>query len=217
MGNRAIPAETKQTILEDAKGRILEGHTLTQIAELHGISKRTLNTWLASLGEEYRAIRQALWKPAKGRVRDDVMRAAQAAYQIKHREKIAKQQIDYYSKNKADLLEYKSQYYQENKERLNKVNSDWKVANADVCGAINARRAAAKLSATPAWADKDSLLAAYKAASRMSAETGVKYHVDHIVPLRSDVVCGLHCESNLQLLTAEENMAKSNRRWPDMP
>lgn len=59
MGNRSIPAETKQAILEDAKVRILEGHTLQEIAEDHGVSKRTLNTWLIALGDEYQEIRQA--------------------------------------------------------------------------------------------------------------------------------------------------------------
>ena len=58
MGNRSIPAETKQTILEDAKERILKGDTLTEIAEDHGISKRTLNTWLMALGDEYQELRQ---------------------------------------------------------------------------------------------------------------------------------------------------------------
>jgi hypothetical protein len=42
-------------------------------------------------------------------------------------------------------------------------------------------------------------------------------HVDHIVPLQSEIVCGLHGEANLQLLTETENKVKSNKLWPDMP
>ncbi len=53
-----IPLDRKQLILEDAKERILENHTLEQIAQSHKITKRTLNTWLMSLGEEYQELRQ---------------------------------------------------------------------------------------------------------------------------------------------------------------
>jgi len=45
-----IPIDRKQTILED--------DTLEQIAKSHGITKRTLNTWLMSLGDEYQELRQ---------------------------------------------------------------------------------------------------------------------------------------------------------------
>ncbi len=48
-----IPLDRKQLILEDAKERILKNHTLEQIAKTHGITKRTLNSWLMSLGDEY--------------------------------------------------------------------------------------------------------------------------------------------------------------------
>ena len=53
-----IPIDRKQTILEDAKERILKNHTLEQIAKSHGITKRTQNTWLMSLGDEYQELRQ---------------------------------------------------------------------------------------------------------------------------------------------------------------
>ncbi len=53
-----IPIDRKQLILEDAKKRILMNHTLEQIAVSHGITKRTLNTWLMSLGEGYQELRR---------------------------------------------------------------------------------------------------------------------------------------------------------------
>lgn len=40
---------------------------------------------------------------------------------------------------------------------------------------------------------------------RLTKETGVVHHVDHIIPLAAG---GLHEASNLQVLTAEENIAK---------
>jgi hypothetical protein len=51
----------------------------------------------------------------------------------------------------------------------------------------------------------------------MIASTVPGTHVDHIVPLVSKFVCGLHCEANLQLLPGPENQRKGNRVWPDMP
>lgn len=65
--------------------------------------------------------------------------------------------------------------------------------------------------ATPAWANHSVMKEWY----RRSALLGVE--VDHIVPLHSPLVCGLHWEGNFQLLPAIDNMRKGNRQWPDMP
>ena len=78
------------------------------------------------------------------------------------------------------------------------------------------QRHAAKLKATPFWADLNAIKAIYEEARRLSIETGVEHNVDHIVPLRGKKVCGLHVPANLQILTAEANKRKSNKLIPDL-
>lgn len=65
--------------------------------------------------------------------------------------------------------------------------------------------------ATPKWANHKRIVALYTMAKRVGKT------VDHIVPLNNPIVCGLHCEDNLQLLSGELNGAKGNIHWPDMP
>lgn len=83
--------------------------------------------------------------------------------------------------------------------------------------ARNARRRAAKRQAVPAWSNRDKIKEFYETANGLGMLTGEWHDVDHIVPLQSDIVCGLHCEANLQVLIRKENRMKSNCQWPDMP
>ena len=61
--------------------------------------------------------------------------------------------------------------------------------------------------ATPLWSDFDSIKSFYN-----NRPEG--YHVDHIIPLQSNIVCGLHVLGNLQYLSASENIRKSNKFTP---
>ncbi len=96
---------------------------------------------------------------------------------------------------------------QKNRVRIRFLSSKWKAANK---GKVNAytRARQARLRAA-AWADRQKMLAFYDACPK-------GFEVDHVVPLNSPLVCGLHCEDNLQYLTTLENQYKSNKVWPDM-
>lgn len=76
---------------------------------------------------------------------------------------------------------------------------------------LSGARRAVKLNRTPPWADQSAIAAIYRAAHRRTIETSIMHHVDHIIPLRGKLVSGLHVESNLQILTATENLKKKNK------
>lgn len=76
---------------------------------------------------------------------------------------------------------------------------------------VNANIAARKSyikRATPSWANKFFIAEAYHIAKVREKEFGIKWHVDHIVPLRGKRVCGLHVENNLQVIPAKVNLKK---------
>ncbi len=65
--------------------------------------------------------------------------------------------------------------------------------------------------ATPSWANKDLIREFYKTAVRLTNETGIMHEVDHSIPIKGKLVCGLHVETNLEILTFDKNRSKSNR------
>lgn len=91
---------------------------------------------------------------------------------------------------------------------------EWRQANAEQLREYNAWRRALKKQATPPWANRSEIKKFYSEAKRLEKKTGIPHHVDHIYPLSSPYLCGLHVETNLQILTEEENAKKSNRVWP---
>jgi len=93
------------------------------------------------------------------------------------------------------------------------TSEQMKVQGAEKCRRYQVN----KKQATPKWADITGIRLLYKKARELSRATGVLWHVDHVVPITSPLVCGLHVHANMQLLVGSENIRKLNRAWPDMP
>jgi hypothetical protein len=121
----------------------------------------------------------------------------------------------YHKANRASIAERNKDRRDVQKEAIAEQRKVYDKNNRHVNTARSARRRAAKMQATPSWSNKEHIESLYLITA-INREGGYDMHVDHIVPLQSDTVCGLHCEANLQLLPASDNISKGNRHWPDM-
>lgn len=114
-------------------------------------------------------------------------------------------------------IEVKRAWRQRNIEQDRQSSLRWQKQNPEKVNACTAKRRATRKNATPGWANEFFISEIYRLAKLRTEFTGIKWHVDHIVPLQSPIVCGLHVECNLQVIPAFENFSKNNRHWPDMP
>ena len=152
-----------------------------------------------------------------------------AAYRAANRSKIAAGRAVHYAANRGKIAAAVAAYraanpeaaaarhaawVRANREHNNAMKAAWARANppeSAKSAAKNARRRAAELLATPAWANLDLVAAYYVIADAFTRGSGVRHEVDHVEPLRGKHVCGLHNEFNLQVLPAKINRAKGNR------
>lgn len=109
-----------------------------------------------------------------------------------------------------------AEYSKANPERVRGYKAKWKQNNRHKTREYRFVRGNAQRQAIPSWANRAAMVAIYREARELSKTTGVEHHVDHIVPILSEFVCGLHCEANMQVLDAFSNQSKLNRWWPDM-
>jgi 5-methylcytosine-specific restriction endonuclease McrA len=117
----------------------------------------------------------------------------------------------YYAKNREAVIARAAARPAEEKRR---ARSDYKDRNVDVVRADTSVRKRRHREATPAWLTKEERLQMrelYVQARKLTAVTGERYVVDHIVPLRGESVCGLHVPWNLRVITQDENLKKSNK------
>lgn len=136
----------------------------------------------------------------------------------------------FYDNNREQCIQWARRWQSNHPEQSKRIKRDsiarnplpgrkrakrWRMANSDRHKAHilvgQAKRRAQKMRAVPVWADHSLIRSIYDKAREMGGE------VDHVVPIASRVVCGLHCWENLQILPKGDNSTKSNVVWPDMP
>lgn len=132
-------------------------------------------------------------------------------WQKDNKEKVNEGTRRWRENNPAQAKKTHKKYYNKNKDKKLQNNKAWRRENKHKVIQYNADRRAQILKASVSWGDKDAIALIYEEAVNLSNCTGIPHQVDHIVPLVNDMVCGLHCEDNLQILKASQNQSKGNK------
>lgn len=119
-----------------------------------------------------------------------------------------------YRESNHDKVKLKNEKYRKNNKELLRLKSKRHYAlNKHMYAEAEARRRSLKQKATPRWlsvSQRKEIRSLYWLAQDLAKVTGEVYHVDHVVPLKHEKVCGLHVPWNLQILPKDLNYAKSN-------
>lgn len=109
---------------------------------------------------------------------------------------------------------YSRRWQQDNPEKVSIKTAKYRDKNPAYFLAKNAKDKAMKLQRTPKWLNNlhyEQIKMFYAAAVSLSKEIGIKFDVDHIIPLKGANVSGLHVPWNLQVMTSSENRRKKNK------
>jgi hypothetical protein len=148
-------------------------------------------------------------------------------YKEKHPERVKEANRKYYQspegkakreewliKNPGQAKLSKYKHYLKNKEKYDAAAREYAALHPEWKAAHCAKRRATRLNATPSWVDNEELFLieeAYKLAALRMEITGGSWDVDHIIPLTSKYVCGLHTIHNLQVVPSSYNYRKHNK------
>jgi hypothetical protein len=117
----------------------------------------------------------------------------------------------YYERNQAAVIAAAQARPDEAKR---KYRNNHKSANPDLYKELVSLRRRRFRQATPKWLTQEQKLEIrlkYRLAIELTRRTGTRHAVDHVIPLLGEEVCGLHVPWNLEVITQDENLKKSNK------
>jgi len=123
-------------------------------------------------------------------------------------------QQEYVQKKLEEVIGYKKMYYQKNKKEIYEKRRAYIKRKPELHQAMSIKRRCASIERVAPWfGELDKFVAEESKSLAMDREiaTGIKWHVDHCVPLLSKTASGLHCATNLQVIPAYVNLSKINK------
>lgn len=122
-----------------------------------------------------------------------------------------------YNKSEEQIQKNKvrcKNYTKNNKEKKKMMDKNYRKNNKGMINALSAKYRNLKLNATPKWLTKEhhkQIKNIYKESIKLQQLDNIPRDVDHIIPIQSKLVCGLHVPWNLQILTRKDNQIKKNK------
>ena len=132
-------------------------------------------------------------------------------YYLKNKERESQRTHNWYVDNKDKVFIRWSKWYEENREKVLAYRRKYGKEHLDKGRLYVAKRKSILLNAIPEWVNFDKIKEVYNKAKELEKITGIRYHVDHVVPLQSKNVCGFHVWDNLQILADKLNISKGNK------
>lgn len=136
------------------------------------------------------------------------------AYARKWRKRNPRKVAEYNRRRRQLRAAYKRRWRKQHPQKARAYLQKWFESNPgkrnEYRAAHQARKKRAAVSLTDA--ERAQIAAVYTTARLMTMNTGIQYHVDHIIPLARG---GLHHPSNLQVITADQNRRKFTKLKDD--
>ena len=177
--------------------------------------------WAAANPSKVRA-KHARYRDANLEKCKEACRASAKRHYQNNQQKCRDANREWSAKNKENMRRYSREWAKRNPinarswrekniERRREIAREWCKKNRGKANYTVALYRARLHRATPAWADIAKIKEIYREARMLTERTGEQHHVDHIYPLKSRQICGLHVHQNLRIIPARDNIRKSNK------
>ena len=202
------------SLREKAMAMKQQGMGYSAISKMIDVPLSTVRYWVDP--DHRKSVNDSMRKRAS--LKEQELKQYRADYYKTNKEQLLRRQSAYYFQNKEERKDYAGKYRAERREEILLYLTEWRKNNKiyrknyrknnTEKARLYCSNRRARLAAVPqphGVIEKMMVSNYYEYAKALEAQTGTKYHVDHIWPISKG---GPHLPWNLQILTATDNMTK---------